>query len=366
MVSGLARSNYNPDYILFKYSVNSGEKRISPDSVSSVEFINDKLLESKYLTENSRPVFVETVVKGKLSLYLSSANTFYAQKGDSLMIPLTNQQKELVVDGRVVKMDSKEYIGMLSILTNDCPEVMSSVAKLRLKESDLSKYIHSYNLCRGDASEIIRADLPGLIIHLGLSAGINNAKLLFDEPDGNLSLIGDNIETSTSVLFGADISLVDPRLSTKFGLYAGIFFTNTDLEYKFEHGNSQRFFRQTLSILKVPVAAQYELVSFNKFTLFLHGGFASHVYLKNSHSFDIEYFNGTEDVLISEILYGNETKVALGFWGGISLNRQLKENKLLFLDMRFERTNGVSDMVDLIEHMNHIQINGGIRFRMEK
>jgi hypothetical protein len=332
---------------------------MTPDSVMSFGFGDGRLFVPERISEELQ--FVQLLVEGTLSLY-KGPDYFYAQRDDSVLVRLQNEKKNLTVNGKVVVMDSKEYVGMLSILMKDCEEIRAELSQLKLAERPLVEVVDRYNRCVGATANIIQQDVPWKIIKVSVSAGIQNSELVFNEESGFLANIG-TLDPYLSVAVGGDISVTDVRLNPRISFNAGLFFAQATYKKSFG-ANLSRILDISITMLSVPIGIQYELLSGTGLNIHVRAGMANHIHLQNNTSLYFEYFNGDQYVIENFEGYRNPSKISLGFWGGAMFSHSLGEKRALILDVRYERTNGVTDSAEVNDHINTIQVTAGMQFRL--
>lgn len=357
-LTGLVKYKAGNEYILF-YKEGQKAFRLSPDSVKAFGFDDGRIYIPQYISEELR--FVQMLVEGKLSLYKTRDN-FYAQRDDSLLVELKNEKRNLTVNGKAVTMDSREYVGMLSILMKDCEAVKSGLSDLKLAESALVEVVDEYNQCMGSPSRIAQEGVAWKVIQVGAAAGIHYSKLIIDENSGFISALGD-VDPYWSVAIGGDITITDLRLNPRLALYTGMYFAQAKYRKEFGSNNNYKL-DVSLSMLNIPLGIQYNILSGANLNIFIRGGMVNHIHVQNESSITYEYFNGEEDVIGYYEPYTTPSKVSIGLFGAAMLSQNLGENRSLFIDLRYERTNGVSESASISDYINTCQVVAGLRFRL--
>lgn len=118
-----------------------------------------KLVSRVYDKASGETLLLQSIIESTgISLYSeekSDVLRYYVEKGDQLYL-LTNNKVKVVRDHVPYHRDDKKYIGQLSILMADRPEMTDKLKDIDLKEADLIKVIQAYN--RGDASYYMESD----------------------------------------------------------------------------------------------------------------------------------------------------------------------------------------------------------------
>ena len=134
----------------FRPDKNSSVVEYKPDQLLAYGFTGDKFYESRNYSssEGVKKVFMEIVVKGKLSI-LKYGVQFYVQKAPGDLVELKTEQKEKKVNGVIEVITVNSFVGVLNSITQDCPAVHDVVSKTRLSTKSLSEFAVQYNSCVG-------------------------------------------------------------------------------------------------------------------------------------------------------------------------------------------------------------------------
>mgnify|MGYP001096025031 CR=1 FL=1 len=145
-----------------------GKKSYQPEDLKGYGYNEEESYETKNVkfydlveqTEIEKTLFLEVLIKGKVSLYhfkdsqpLSrreswrSANHYYIQKNDKSISELTIRGRETIKNSRKYVHITKLYIGTLNYTLTECTAIKKMINRTKLSRKSLKKIIYAYNNC---------------------------------------------------------------------------------------------------------------------------------------------------------------------------------------------------------------------------
>jgi len=340
-----------------------------PGSIIGYGFKNDKFFQSRELSIKNQPpqtVFVEVIVRGAVSLY-KFEETYLVEKGSNGLEQLTNEAREVFVDGKRVVKYTNQHIATLNILLFDCAEIRARVQKIRLFEKDLTRLIEDYNQCKGSSSATFKAKKPWTKLIIGVAAGGNMSTLDFFDTDFGYSHLAGTFESTNSPMIGISFDVSSPRLAERVSLNVDLLYL-TSKYYNFTLNNSgssveRNYVTIELQQFKVPIGIRYTLPK-RAFTPYFNGGLSGTIHVGSSSKWvqEVESF-GVVNTNRKQPL--TMTDKQLGIWGGLGVLKPINNNLNAFLELRYEQTNGIVpfsiDPQALNSKISNFQILIGIR-----
>lgn len=173
----------------------------TPDVLQGYGYNDEATYETKIVSfwdiiaqeETTDTLFVESIIKGKASLYYFKDNRptsrletwqtphhFYVQKDGGKLHELKITGRNVYRDGLKKVRTTKLYLGILNSLFSDCPTTKSMINKERvtLQRSSLIKFVTTYNHCLDSSQEIISKSSSG-IGQFGFSAHLLMSNVKF-------------------------------------------------------------------------------------------------------------------------------------------------------------------------------------------
>lgn len=352
------------------FKVSKGQNTITyePGSIIGYGFENDKFFLSREISIKNKPsqvVFLEVIVRGLVSLY-KFENTYFVEKGNDGLQQLINETKEVFIEEKRVSRNTNQHIGTINMLVFDCAEIRTRVQKIRLAEKDLTNLIEDYNRCKGVSSVTFKAKKPWTKAIIGLTGGLNVSQLKFDPYPGYEHLTGD-FEVSKSPMIGVSFDILSPRLSERISFH-GDFLYLTSKYYNYTLYNSsssveRNYVTLELQQLKVPIGIRYTFPK-REFTPYFNAGISSTIHLSSNS-------NWVQEVESNSVVITNESEALvinsrqLGLWGGCGVLKSINNKLNVFIELRYEQTDGITqfsiDSQGLNSRISNFQIFIGIR-----
>jgi hypothetical protein len=350
----------------FKRSKDQTPTTYTPDNITGYGFKGNKFFESREIVlpgQESKLVFLEVIVRGKINLYRYEKIFLLQQEGQKIH-PLNNDESEIVIDGKRLSRNSNQYIGILSMLMGDCPFAASAIREARLVERSLTEVVEGYNRCIGSPSISYKANKPWVSASIGVAGGLNISNLSLD---GSSKHLAGSFEASRAPVAGIFLDIGSPRLSERFSFHTGLIYLNSTY-YKFSIlDNTMQTYRNYVTIdltqLKLPLGIKYTLPQ-KKYTPYLNGGIASTIQLESKSLWTQEFEAG--GIVGTEEGEGLAIKNSqFGFWGGCGVQRHIHKKITSFIELRYEMTGGISPNTQgvLSSTITNFQIFVGLKTR---
>jgi hypothetical protein len=344
----------NSDNINFKESDSSVSKVYTSNDISGFGFSDGRYFESKYFNrsdDGSRKLFLEVLIKGKVSLYTNEGN-FFIQKGDSTIYELTITRKEILRNGENVTIVTKKYLEILSLLLSDSEEVKSLVPNTVLEKRPLIKLVEKYNSGINSPSVRYESSKPAVRFSAGLSAGLVISSLNVSKGyDEQISRMNSAYENSYSFISGLSFYVSWPRTSERISLQGEIFY------FQSEYNNTYTV-KVSLTQLTIPVGIRYTF-PVRRFSPYLNLGILYTINTKTEGN-----------LWLYEKVLGlgyDRTPVQLndyqyGFWLGGGLSVPVTRRIAGFLDVRSDFSFGLTGL-SYLASINNIRMSFGIRIQ---
>jgi hypothetical protein len=365
-----SESNAVYGFCVFKSAEDQPETTYTANQLHAYGIDGIKAFETKSITieQNEQTLFIEVVVKGQVSLYKYTDQFWIAKEGGQVL-RLTNEAIKQDIGGKRVLVKSNKHIAVLNMLMTDCAEIRGKIQRVSLTEKSLTKVVEDYNRCTGTQSITVKAKIPLIKPAVGFSAGLAFSSLKFesDEPS-NAHLLGDFGNAKTSIV-GISLDLLLPRTSERFSFTTGLLFSSVRYHSLLELSGPSWTEKHDVTIktstLTVPIGLRYAFRG-RSITPYLNAGTSVIAILRSSSKW-IEEEDMNNNVYVSEGDAVDIKSVSLGYWGGVGLIKPLGKSLDATLEIRYEKTNGISKPVfqlyEIYSNVSNIQILLGIRLR---
>lgn len=352
----------------FKTSKGQNTTTYEPQSIIGYGFENDKFFQSKQISIKDQPsknVFLEIIVRGRVSLY-KFEDTYFIEKGDDGLQQLINETKEVTIDSKSVLKKTNRHISILNILLFDCVEIRSKVDKVRLVEKSLTNLIEDYNRCKGHSEKSFKANKPWTKAILGVTGGLNISKLNFDSYPG-FDHLGGDFEVSKSPMIGVSLDISSPRLSERFSFQGDLLYLASKYYkytlYKSSSSIQRNYVTKELLQLKIPVSLRYSFPK-REYTPYVNVGFSSTIHLSSNS----KWVQETESYGVVKTKENDALAIRnkqFGLWGGCGVVKSMNNKFNAFIELRYEHTDGIApfsvDSMGLSSKITNFQIFIGIR-----
>ncbi len=269
-------------------------------------------------------IFAEILIRGSLSLYISPG-AFWLQKQEEIFRVEPHRRRP---ESGTARETSPRWMGVLSLMTADCPGLKEDIAKLKSTERELLGFVKAYNSCINNPFTEYKTDIPWILLSPGISTGISRNNLIAKRmARGGEEFIhlSDNYYT-LSQNFGIQLTTSFPRFHQNISLLTEINYMQSEYSSSVTYDRNRRnFYHDThiqISSIAIPIALQYKILG-GPLPVFAHIGFSVISNFKSS------------SLATSEVLWDNYTvyntqqealpinKNELGFLTGITAHYPL-------------------------------------------
>jgi hypothetical protein len=286
---GIAQPNYRPGYVVtssgdtlkglvndhtevnnarecsFKAASEESPRKYGPDQLGGYGFANGKMYESKRVrldSTTSATVFVELLVKGRLSLYhYKVGDHYFAGKSPEELVELTRVEKTIERDGVPYVVVREFYKGTLIYMTLDCPRLKRKLDHLPFVLNDLIRVVHEYNTCN-DTSASLRTKRKFITAKAGLTGGVNRSWLHFSTDQVKYNyLTKASLDMNAYPFAGLYVQTTLPWVTDRITLwFEGQYSQHAHTSYR-EFKTAESIYREDVSIsrqyLRFPVLLRY-------------------------------------------------------------------------------------------------------------
>ncbi len=318
-------------------------RQLNAMDIEGYGFVNDKFFESRIVDAKGKvaePVFVEVIVKGQISLY-RYGSAFFVNR-DTSFIQLTNEKKEINVDGRRMIREDKKYIQVLSILMRDCTVKDSDIMNTKLSEKSLSGLIESYHQCIGGSYITYKASKPWFKADCGIGVSANISKIKFETNISNFGFFSGDFPPDFSVSPVFYMNAYSPRINERMAFHCGFYYLRSEYRATIVQQGAQATLRNDVFIeqheIKFPVGIRYQFRE-RKFKPYINMGISINVPLGSNAGRVLEWeFNHT--IQTSEQTSIPIPESTFGMWGGFGLDLTVQKKANLFVEARYEWSKG--------------------------
>ena len=213
-------------YILVRNS--TGVNRFTPNTIKGYSFDKGKSYYSIVVEEGSieTQIFAEVVLSGMVDL-LRYQSKFFARTKSQEIIWLEHNEQAIEKDGKTVLYENKKYLGVLSYLFQDCPEVQLSSQKTTYNEKSLVHIFQKYHQCQ-DQSYVVHKNLKNSFeFNMGVSLGLNTSSLSISSQNLSTVAITEKYDLSLSPIFGLTFRFASPRITERAEIVFDLNYFNT-------------------------------------------------------------------------------------------------------------------------------------------
>ena len=213
----------------FREYMDAEPKSFAPGEISAYRFTPGKYYVTKTIDVDgeSRTVFAEYLVNGIADLYFyrdDNNDLYLIEKEGGEMLALTNEEKEIYVNGERRIQQSNRYIRLLKATFSDCMEIQSRIDAAQLSHRSLISVTSSYHeyVCEGEKCIIYEKETSGIQVGLGVTMGYQMSRLRIKGDDLFESFAFEN-SFDPAIGFVANISSY--RLRDKLSFLVGAEFS---------------------------------------------------------------------------------------------------------------------------------------------
>lgn len=335
----------NFEVCIFKLGQVNASTTYLPESIQAYWFENDKYFESRIINveDSVRRVFLEVLVRGKVSLYYYK-NRFFVEKDGVEFHELESEKKEVYIDGKVSYQQSTKYMGLLTYLLRECDHLSSKIAGGKIGQKSLTKLIEAYNSCVSTEYVSYKDSKPWTKISFGVAASYDLSWLDFNITYTNYTnylTIHDFQSENFSI--GGFLDIASPRINERISFHPELWYVAPRYFVYFEEEEYLYIERNEVfvnfSAVKIPMALRYTF-PFRKFTPFLNAGMTNYLIFNGESKRILETENkNTHTITTQEDVPIDVGRYQAGIYGGMGIHYALGQKSTLFLETRYERGN---------------------------
>ena len=223
-----------------------------------------------------QPLFMKVILLSEVSMY-SYGTLFFAQPKEGEVYLLRQIHSEVVRGGTTYRITTNEYLGILNLLTQNCPQVNAEVMGTRFTLKAIRDILISYNECIEYPLWLPQPEPPAVRINPGITLHSGLSSLSFKTNPRLVPADGRRSEVATTLYPGIYVDIVFPRSNNMVNLSLGMQLMTLEFsDYTFIENPIQGHFKQDQYFLKqsyltVPLELHYRPFKSNFHTSFIAG-----------------------------------------------------------------------------------------------
>lgn len=308
--------------------------------------------------------FLQTLYEGSKSLYFYkndyNQDNFYIKR-NSVFELLIHKKYLKEENGKTVIAQNNRYLGQLNNYLEGCENVKSILANISYNQNSLVKLFKRYYNC-SSSEPSFKAVEAKVSVAIGLLAGISVSSLDFTGDHTLTYLSKGDYSSSTKATGGLFFDVIFPRNMRKWSLNNELLFTNYEFKTNsedIEHQDQYSLFTTEIgfSYIKINSMARYRL-SKGRLGTYINGGVSGGFIISENKNYNKEerHFYGIETIIEKKALEEfKKFEFGLLFGIGATLDK-------ISLEVRYERSEGMSRYVNVGSKINRYSILLGYRF----
>ena len=326
----------------FKASEESEAVNYLPGEITGYRFANSKFYVSKSvdIDDSIQNVFAECLVKGIASLYYLRSEDYelyFIEKEGSALVALTNEPKEVMINGSKTTVHSNSYIRMLKATFSDCFEIQPSIDNAKLHHRSLSSITCKYNDYVGNGHASITYEQGSRIkVRIGPVIGfsINNFSVKGSEPFESFEF-----DNSNDPVLGLVLDISSSRLGNHFSFQLGTDFGKSNYTTTYEETSPiypstvyyYDVYMQGIS-MKIYGGAKYNFGR-HRVKPNLGGGLMFHKYIQPDFWYELETHEG--DIITTEEWHGEPVgNLLFGAYIQAGVDMDISKRLVLFANVK--------------------------------
>jgi hypothetical protein len=208
-----------------------------PGEIQAYRFTDGKYFVSR--TIQARPLFLEYLINGELSVYYwrdNGMDRYFLDKNNAELVELPYELKMVKNDGKLYEMASNQHIGLLTLYTEDAPSLKSKINNINQPSHrnmvQLAKEYHDI-VCEDGECIIYEQKKPSIKVDIELAVGLARFSEEADIVDKGYAMPG--------VMF----HFYSPKVNEKIRFKTGLFRLQLETEKE-----KERYF-------KIPLHVEY-------------------------------------------------------------------------------------------------------------
>lgn len=369
---GAVRSSKTTTY---RPAPDAKEQAFSPDQLEGYGFDREqKIYESKRVpateAQAEQLLFLQALVKGRISIYNyrdgNDRDHFYLSKEGANLVELVEQvyTRTDPKSGKKYRVVDRPYLGVIASAFSDCPALTEKrLENVMLRHSSLAKVGIEYNRCVGSTQFIPEPKKASITLVPVVALSFPSLHV----SGSHYYARGDFRSTGLGLGGGIAMQVANPSMSEKLSLIVELLYAPYRFEGKVE--GTYNTGRTTsydllfdLNYLKLPLQLRYTFPK-GKVRPFANIG-PSYSYAVHSKRVESRYssFHSTSYSEEKEALPGSEFKSHMfGAVAGVGIVYPIR-TKTLFLETRYETTEGISMLLSLPSSIKTFSLMAGYKF----
>ena len=353
----------------FKTDLNATVQEFTPLTIKGYRFVDSKYYVSRRIKSNDEEVqiFLEYLVNGISDLFFYAdltQNHYFIEKSDGKLIELTNQSRTISVEGIDYIKESKNFVGLLKIAFNDCPQIFPLINRAKFENKsliDISKRYHEIK-CNGEKCIIYEKQLPVMRYRFAPFISLNNSMLKFSDIDIYEDIV---FKMSTSASLGISMNASMPDLNEKISFQVSAEFMK-NYHYGTGYIQSYRAFEEVhlhTSSMKFKGGFKYTWPKGNLRPTLLVG--ANLIRFLKSEGRRIEESYSNSVITTQEYTDLKASNLLVGYNFEFGFDYRKSEIHVPFINIGFSNSAGMGDHPDIglySTHLKTIHISAGIYF----
>jgi len=230
---------------VFRKDDKSEKKIYSPDVLAAYRMDNGRYFVSRNI-QNLGQVFLEYLVNGKLSLYYfvdMGSNRYYVQKEGDILREMPKEPEFEYIDGTKQYRPPRQLRGLLSVLTEEAPELKENINRIDLKsQKNLVDFTVDYHnaVCPDEGCMVYKKKIP---FKVSVQPVVGYVRY-FSTGNGNFEA-------------GANVNIWLPVENERIYFRTGMFFGNFPAEGELAYGGNHPDGVYHQGYVKIPLTFRY-------------------------------------------------------------------------------------------------------------
>ncbi len=317
-----------------------------PADLAGYGYDGDATYVSRWVGEDSmkKLLFLEVLLDSHYTL-LKSFEYYFVESGEELFQQITFDPVMTTIDGSETKKASPKNLGVIRYLVRDCADLNTELDKLKFYDKELIKFFKDFNTCLGYESKELKAGKPWFSMSVKAMAGMTSSIFDIKATETGEEILALPYSNSNNITGGIGFEFYSPRNIESVLFETGVFFTQTrysSTTYEDKIHDEYNFVNFSFSECKVPIGLTFKLKS-RGLVPYIKAGVAANFILKSED----EWIRNTvmDNIILTEINDAvDDQNFHLGFWGGFGITKPILKKHEIFLELRFERTHGITNV----------------------
>ncbi len=321
------------------------------------------ILENQPIIKKDTAVFLRVLVRGPMSLYsmhdVEHKRHYFIQYKEEPITELINFVYKMPVNGNPQKVTLSKYRNQLKTYFTKCRKLLKDVSELDFTRKHLQRTVEAFNSCVSkDGSEYVRKPEP-INYQIGPVIGFASTSLDFK---GATPLNNTNLPASNDLTFGVGFTIGIPRSKNRWAIASELLWHRYKTSASTPVDPNKEFYTQyqynvDVSYLKLNILPRY---------IFPTGTVRPFINLGISIGFLVNDDEYKETLFVKQLsgIRTDETQ-----WHARSMESAFIAGaglavKQLFVELRYERGNGVSPYVQIASTRSYLGVHATYQFSL--